>query len=83
MRRLGALTLPNLENLHVILQSALHIFGSTSEDSTNLRSCNTVVYTIEKKIHVKVDLRNSHLCHSRVSCILQSYSNQGDQTSQS
>ena len=39
---------PNLEDLHVILQSALHIFGSTSEDSTNLRSCNTVVYTIEK-----------------------------------
>ena len=51
MRRLGAPTLPSLENLNVILQLALPIFGSTSEHSTNLRSCTTVVYTIEKNPH--------------------------------
>ena len=44
------MTLPNLENLDVILQSGLHIFGSTSEDSTNLRSCNTVVFTVKKSL---------------------------------
>lgn len=35
-------------------------------DSTNCRSCNTVVFTTEKKIHIKVNLFSSNPCCLRI-----------------
>ena len=48
----GADPPPTVENLHITLKWALCICGSASMDSTNLRSCSSVVFTTEKNPHI-------------------------------
>ena len=49
---LGAPVRCTTENLHVTLQSALYIGGSTTLGSTSLRSCSTVVCICWKNPHI-------------------------------
>ena len=50
---IGALNPLAVENLHITLQAALHICGSTSVDLTNLRSCSNIVHIYWKKFICK------------------------------
>lgn len=51
---------------------ALHIHSSETMDSTNGRSCSTVVFTMETKICIWVELHSSNLCCSRSTVYKQS-----------
>ena len=63
-----------VENLNITLQLAFCIHESASIESTNHKSCSTVVCT-EKYLCISGH-HSSNPCCSRVSCILQTCSNQ-------
>lgn len=65
---LGELNLWAVEKKECNFTLVLYFLGSAFSNSTNCRSYNTNVFSIEK-IQCIVDLYSSNLCCSRISCI--------------